>query len=129
MKYRVSQIHGIDVTSNNFINNNVVFFFRFRFENSIWQQLLILDYNALGKRGKIFCVTAYLETKSFKTVSKEIQSINIMIYCRDKKLKKRLHVLEADIIPIKKTLIYITSSKDKSFSRKCSKWLPLLLPQ
>ena len=29
----------------------------------------------------------------------------IMIYYRDKKLKKRLHVLEADIIIISKTLI------------------------
>ena len=33
--------------------------------------------NALDKRGKIFCLTTYLETKSFKTVPKQMQPINI----------------------------------------------------
>ena len=28
---------------------------------------------------KIFCVTTYLETKSFKTVSKEMQPINLIM--------------------------------------------------
>ena len=28
----------------------------------------ILDYNALDKRWKMFCVSTYMETKSFKTV-------------------------------------------------------------
>ena len=57
------------VITNNSTNNNVVFFFCFIFENSIlW--LLILDHNALNKRGRIFYITTYLETKSFKTVSK-----------------------------------------------------------
>ena len=32
----------------------------------IVKQQLILDHNALNKRGKIFCIT-YFETKSFKT--------------------------------------------------------------
>ena len=61
-------IHGSHVTANNSTNNNVVFFFCFRFENSILKQLLILDHNVLEKRGKIFCITTYLETKSFKTL-------------------------------------------------------------
>ena len=47
---------------------------------------------------KIFCPTTYLETKSFKTVLNYMQTINmIMIHYLDKKLKKRLHVLKADI--------------------------------
>ena len=51
---------------------------------------------------KIFCVTTYLETKIIQNCLKIMQPINmIMIYYRDKKLKKRLHVLEADIIIIK----------------------------
>ena len=53
---------------------------------------------------KIFCVT-YLETKSFKTVSKLIKPINmIMIYDWVKKLKKRLLVLKADNIKILKNI-------------------------
>ena len=39
---------------------------------------------------KIFCVTTYLEIKSFKTISKQMQPINmIMILYWDKKLKKK----------------------------------------
>ena len=54
----------------------------------------------------------YLETKSFKTVSKWMQLINmITIYYWDKNLKK-LHVLEADIITIKKKWFDVSSSKD-----------------
>ena len=84
-----------------------MFFFCFRNENSKLEQILIPDHNALDKKGKIFCVTTHLETKSLKTVS----NINmIMIYCRDKELYKRLHVLVADIIRIikKKTLDLIS---------------------
>ena len=47
---RCLNIHGTHVT-NNSTNNNVVFFC-FRFENSILHQQLILDHNALDKRGK-----------------------------------------------------------------------------
>ena len=35
-----------------------------------------------------------------------------MIHYWDKKLKKRLHVLEADIITIKKNLFSVSSTKD-----------------
>ena len=46
-------MHRIHVTANNSTNNNnIVFFFSFRFENNILWQLLILDHNVLGKRGK-----------------------------------------------------------------------------
>ena len=38
-----------------------------------------INHNALDKRGKIFCVTSYMETKSFKTVSKYVQPINMII--------------------------------------------------
>ena len=38
------------MTGNKSTNNYVVFFFCFRFENSILKQLLILDHNALDKR-------------------------------------------------------------------------------
>ena len=47
-----------------------------------------------------------------------MQSINIMmIYYRDKKLKKRLHILEADIITIKKKHWFdVSTSKDAFFT-------------
>ena len=51
-------MHGTHVTAYNSTNYNVVFFFVFL------NNQLIVDYNALDKRGKIFCVTTYLETKS-----------------------------------------------------------------
>ena len=54
------------IAYNSTTNNE--FFFCFRFENNILQQLLILDHNALDKSRKIFSVTSYLETKSFKTL-------------------------------------------------------------
>ena len=31
---------------------------------------IILDHNAMNKRGKTFCITTYFETKSFKSQSK-----------------------------------------------------------
>ena len=41
--------------------------------------------------GKTFCITIYLETNLFKTVSKLMQPIDmIMIYYCDKKLKKKI---------------------------------------
>ena len=107
-------IHGAHVTANNSSNNNVVLFFCFRFENSI--QLLILDPNALDKRGKNI-LHHYLETRSIKTISKQMQPINmIMIYYWDKKLKKWLHVLEADITTIKRHWFDVSSSKDAFFT-------------
>ena len=39
-----------------------------RFKNRILWQLLVLDHKALDERGKIFCVTTNLETKSFKII-------------------------------------------------------------
>ena len=70
-----------------------------------------------SREEKMFCQTTYLETKSFKTASKYMQIINmIMIYYWDKKLKKRLHVLEADIITIKKHWFDVSSSKDAFFN-------------
>ena len=47
-------IHGTHVTANNSTNNNVFFY--------------ISDYkNSITREEEIFCVTTYLETKSFKT--------------------------------------------------------------
>ena len=46
----------------------------------------------------IFCVITYLETKSFKTVSKEMQLINDL-FLRES-TKKDCIVLEADVITI-----------------------------
>ena len=84
------------VTANNSINNNVVFFYCcFRFENNILYQLLCLDHNALDKRGKIFFVTTYLETKIIQNCLKPINTI--IIYHWDKRLKRKLHVLKADL--------------------------------
>ena len=45
----------------------------------------MFDHNALDTRGKIFCVTPYLKTKSLKTVPKLLQPINtMMIYYWEK---------------------------------------------
>ena len=45
-----------------------------------------------------------------------MQPINmIMIYYWDKKLKKRLHVLEADITTIKKSHLFEVSSSKNAF--------------
>ena len=41
-----------------------------------------------------------------------MQPIDMMIYYRDKKLQKRLHVLEADIMTIKKYWFDVSRSKD-----------------
>ena len=59
-----------------------------------------------------------------------MQSINMLIiYYWDKKLKKRLHVLEADIITFKKNWFDVSNLKDAFFYRTCSKWSPLRLSQ
>ena len=62
---------------------------------------------------KIFCVTTYSETKSFKTVSKYKLPINmIMIYYQDKKLEIRLRILEVDIKAIKKHSFDVSGPND-----------------
>ena len=54
-----------------------------------------------------------------------------MIYYWDKKLKKRLHVLEADIITIKTNFDLMTLAKRMDFYRTCSNiavtWFPWIL--
>ena len=49
---------------------------------------------------KIFCVTTYLETKSFKTVSKYDNDLSLRQETQKK--KKKWHDLEADIKTILK---------------------------
>ena len=83
-----------------------------------------------GQERKISCVTAYLETKSLKTFSKSMQPFNmIMTYYWDKKVKKRLHVLETDIIIFKKNIDLMSLVQKKHFFWTCSKWSPLRLFQ
>ena len=65
---------------------------------------------------KILWVIIYLETVSFKAISKKIQPITIIIiYYWDKITKKRLHTLEADIITIKKKHWFHDSSSKDAF--------------
>ena len=70
------------------INYNVVFF--------LVSDLKIVYYNnyessiTMDKRGKIFYITTYLETKSFKTVSKKMQPINMIIIFSVTNLKKKI---------------------------------------
>ena len=59
-------IHSNYVTTNNSTTNNFEFFLVLNLK----KYTIILDNNALDKRGKKICVTTYLETKSFKTVLK-----------------------------------------------------------
>ena len=68
----------------------------------IWKLYTIITINSwlrcFEQERKNILLTGYLETKSFKTVLKLMQPTNIlMIYYWDKKLKKWLHILEADI--------------------------------
>ena len=97
-------IHGTHVTANNSTNKNIEFFFCFRFENSM---LLIFDRHVLGRGEKIICVTTYLEIKIIQNCLKidatHLYGNNLLL--RQETKKKRLNVLEADIITIKKTLI------------------------
>ena len=59
-----------------------------------------------------------------------MQSINmIMIYYWDKKLKKTLHVLEADIITIFLKIDLMSLPQKMNFYKTYSKWLPLRLSQ
>ena len=52
---------------------------------------------------KIFCVTTYSETKTYKTVSKQINPINDLLLRQE--TQKRLHVLEGDIKTIKRKIL------------------------
>ena len=52
-----------------------------------------------------------------------------MIYYSDKKLKKWLHVLEADIISIKNNIDLMSLAQKMIFYKTCFKWLPLFLSQ
>ena len=87
----------------------------------------------LDKRGKIFCVTTYLDTKSFKTILK----IDATQFCyKDfllrQETQKRVHVLEADIITIKKSNIDLML-KGCIFNWTCTKlylsqsWIIIIL--
>ena len=88
----------------------------------------ILDHNALAKEEKIFRLSTYLET--FKLSQNRCLINMIMIYYWDKKLKRGLHVLEADIITIKKnTHDFMSQAQKMHFYRTYSKWLPLHLSQ
>ena len=89
---------GANITADDFANDNM-FLFCFRFVNSILEQLLIHDHNALDKRGKIFCPSTYLETESFKLDATYYYNNDLLQKYRT---PKRLHVLEANIITTKK---------------------------
>ena len=61
-------IHGGHVTANNSTNNNVMFFFvsylKIVYSNK-YQSLITMPWT---REENIFCITTYLERKSFKTV-------------------------------------------------------------
>ena len=64
----------------------------------------------LGQERKKYFVSLLIWRQNHSTVSEYLQPINmIMIYYWDKKLKKRLHILEVDIIIIKKNNIDLMS--------------------
>ena len=111
-------IHGTHVTDNNSTNNNGVFFFESDLKIVYYNNYYSLITMPWTREEKIFSITTYLETKPFKTVSKKMQPIVIiMIYFWDKKLKKSLHVQEADIITIKKKHWFdVSSSKNPYFT-------------
>ena len=80
-------MHGTPATANN--STKIMCFFGFRFENSIQ---LILDH----KRGKIFCVTSYLKTISFKTVqAKFCRKFNFNNYPKKSKIYRWVHIFQA----------------------------------
>ena len=63
-------IHWTYVPANNSTNNNVFFWYQIWKLYTINCILLILHHNALDKRGKIFCITTYLETKERSVLKK-----------------------------------------------------------
>ena len=90
----------------------------------IWKEFTIKTIYSrslyLGQERKKY----FWETKSFKSVSKQIKPINmILIYKWDKKLKKkkRLHVLEVDIITVKRTLVCCLQLKEWIIYKTLSK--------
>ena len=97
-------IHGTHMTANILII--MLCSFLFQIENSIttinpWSQ-------CHGQEEKIFCITIYLETKIIQNSQNRCNPLIQLWFIIDKKVKNRLHVLEADIITIKKktTLIW-----------------------
>ena len=67
-------IHGTPVTANNSTTNKIVLFFVLDMKIVYYNNYnnYYFDHNALDKRGKRFCITIYLDTKSFKTVLKQM---------------------------------------------------------
>ena len=63
-------IHGTHVTTNYSTNNNVVYVFVSDLEIVSYNNYYSLITMLWTREEKMFCVTIYLETKSFKTVSK-----------------------------------------------------------
>ena len=63
-------IDGTYVTANNSTNNNVVFFFVSDFKIVCYNNNYSLIPMPRTREAKLFCVTTYLETISFKTVPK-----------------------------------------------------------
>ena len=60
------------------------------------RNLLILDHNALDQRGKLFCVTTYLEKKSFKTVQvKFCRKFNFNNYPQKSQIYRWVHKFQA----------------------------------
>ena len=56
----------------------------------------MLDHNALDKRGKIFCVTTYLETISFKTVQvKSIGKFNFNYHTQKRQIYRWVYKSQA----------------------------------
>ena len=94
-----------------------MFFFCFRFENSILWQLLILDHNALDKREKNILRHYLFGNKTIQNCLKIDETHwydNNSLQRQKTKKKKRVHILEADIITIKtniQTNINVSSSK------------------
>ena len=63
-------IHGTQVTTNNSINDNVIFCFVSDLKLVYYSNYYSLITMPWTREEKIFWVTTYLETKSFKTLSK-----------------------------------------------------------
>ena len=82
------------------------FFYISTFKSSMLLQLLILDHDALSKRGKYFPSLLIWKQNLSKLSRYRCNTFiyMIMIYYWEKKLKKRLHVLEVYIITVKRNI-------------------------
>ena len=105
----------------------MLFIFSFRFENSILEQLCILDHNAFDKRGKVICIATYFETKSFKAVSNPINML--LIYCWEKNSKKDCMSLKLIVQRLKGYLFNLSWLKDAFSCWIYPKWPLLRLSQ